>query len=218
MDKRIHLLLLDDHPVMIDGYEKALEVMDYLFFTQRCYTIDQAVSYIFASKEQNKPIDLAFIDIGLPASKNKRYVSGQDVAIQLKRVFPDVKIIIPTLYDSLERIRIIADTVNPDAILLKDEFTGWEIRSAVEKVMLGETYFTPRVQTMLSESSIAIDDLDLKILSCLAKQIRIKDMPDYIPLALRTIEERKSALMDKLAIDSRKNQDLLEVARKKGLI
>ena len=74
------------------------------------------------------------------------------------------------------------------------------------------------VEILLRKQDLELDVYDLKILSCLSRGVKIKDMPLYIPLSLRAIEDRKSMLMIKLEVPPRDNEKLIVIAKEKGLI
>lgn len=212
-----NILLVDDHPMTLEGYRNILNHMHEDFVISEAQGIDTAIHTI--QKQPNiLPFELAFIDIGLPKSKTTNITSGEGVALALKEKFPLVKIIVPTLYTQAERIHHILNTIEPDALLLKTEFNSKEIMLAIETVLKGQKYFSGRVNRILQSDDLGLDRWDLKILYCISKQIKMKDIPNHVPLTLRTIEERKSVLMDKLEVPPRNNALLVQVAKEKGLI
>ncbi|PTT76545.1 MULTISPECIES: response regulator transcription factor [unclassified Chryseobacterium] len=217
MKQQLHILLIDDHPMTIEGYKAILENMFEKPVISEAYTVEESLERI-RRQPDILPFDLAFVDINLPAARDAAIHSGEGVALQLKKKFPQTKIIVPTMFSQGERIRYIIKTVNPDALLLKNDFTSSEIKNAVESVLNGETYYSKGAKQALKADDLGLDRHDLGILYCLSKQIKVKDMPEHIPLSLRAIEERKSILMLKLDVPPRDNQLLVIKAREKGLL
>ncbi len=217
MSTPLHIFLLDDHPINLEGIQNALEVMDKEFVFKEATHLDIAIAMI---QQQPKllPFDIAFIDIGLPPSTNTDIHSGEGIAKIMKEKFPECKIIIQTQFFQAERVRHIIKTVNPEGLLLKTDFRGKHIRKAVEMVLQNEHYYSPGVLKAMRSHDFELDDIDLKILYCLSHNIKMKDMPEHIPLSLRAIEDRKSALMVKFEIPPRNNELLLQIAKEKGLI
>lgn len=217
MKQQYQVLLIDDHLITIDAYKSVLEMMSEEFIITEAQDIDSALTKM-KSQPQLLPFDIAFVDIHLPKSRTTNLESGEELALELRKKFPDIKIIIPTQHNQAERIRYIINSVGPDALLLKDEFRSSQISNAVHAVLNNELYFSPKVYSVLRMTDLQLDVYDLKILSCLARGVKIKDMPSYIPLSHRAIEDRKSNLMIKLDVPPRDNETLIAVAKEKGLI
>ncbi len=217
MKQQYHILLIEDHLITLEAYRAVLELMPQEFIITEAQSIDRALEKI---KEQpaQLPFDIAFVDIHFAGNQSQKMESGEELAAELKKRFPYIKIIIPTQYNQPERIRYIMDTVAPDALLLKEEFRSAHIIQAVETILGGGHYYSPKVESLLQNNPMDFDDYDLKILSCIARGVKIKDIENYVPLSLRAIEDRKSALMVKLDVPARNNEKLITIAREKGLI
>lgn len=217
MKQQYHILLVEDHLITLDAYKSVLELMPEDFVITEAQNIDTALE-----KVQRQPsllsFDIAFVDIHLPKSLTTSIESGEELALALKKRFPNIKIIIPTQYNQAQRIKHIVNTVAPDALLLKEEFRSSHISQAVYAVLNHEKYYSPMVEILLRKQDLELDVYDLKILSCLSRGVKIKDMPLYIPLSLRAIEDRKSMLMIKLEVPPRDNEKLIVIAKEKGLI
>ena len=217
MKQQYHILLVEDHLITLDAYKSVLELMPEDFVITEAQNIDTALE-----KAQRQPgllsFDIAFVDIHLPKSLTTPIESGEELALELKMRFSNIKIIIPTQYNQGQRIKHIVNTVAPDALLLKDEFRSSHISQAVYAVLNNEKYYSPMVEILLRKQDLELDVYDLKILSCLSRGVKIKDMPLYIPLSLRAIEDRKSMLMIKLEVPPRDNEKLIVIAKEKGLI
>lgn len=217
MKEHYHILLIEDHLITLEAYRGVLGLMPQEFIVTEARNIGEALKKI-EHQPQLLPFDIAFVDIHLPKSESTKMESGEELALELKKKFPKIKIIIPTQYNQPERIRYIMDTANPDALLLKEEFRSIHISKAVETVLSGGTYYSDKVEFLLQNNPIEFDDYDLKILSYMAKGAKIKDIPQYLHLSLRAVEDRKSILMIKLGVPPRNNEKLIAVAREKGLI
>lgn len=217
MKQQYQVLLIEDHLITLDAYKSVLEMMSEEFIITEAQNIDSALAKM-KSQPQLLPFDIAFVDIHLPKSTTTTIDSGEELAMELRKKFPAIKIIVPTQHNQAERIRYIINSVNPEALLLKDEFRSSHISSAVQAILNNELYFSPKVYSLLRMTDLKLDVYDLKILSCLARGVKIKDMPSYIPLSHRAIEDRKSNLMIKLDVPPRDNEKLIAVAKEKGLI
>ena len=217
MKNQYHILLIEDHLITLDAYKSVLELMPEDFIITEAQNINSALEKM-QKQPALVPFDIAFVDIHLPKSLTTKIDSGEELALELKKRFPNIKIIIPTQYNQAERIKHILNVVNPDALLIKEEFRSNQISQAVYAVLNNEHYYSPKVALLLRKEDMELDVYDLKILSCLSRGVKIKDMPLYIPLSLRAIEDRKSNLMIKFDIPARDNEKLIIIAKEKGLI
>lgn len=217
MKKPYRILLVEDSLFILEGYRALLDLMEEKFEITEAQNIDQAIEKI-ERQTQEMFFDLAFVDIQLPKSKRHKIESGEEIALLLKKKNPQIKIIVLTQYNQPARIRYIMDTVAPDGLLLKDEFRGKQVHEAVKSVLMDNQYFSSRVQMMMKKDNLDFDLYDLKILKCLEKGVKVKDIQKEIPLSQRAIEDRKSTIIIKLDIPSGDRVALIEVARELGLI
>lgn len=217
MKDKLRVLLIEDHLITLDAYRSILNVMPMNFVITEAQSIDLALEKI-QQQSLSLPFDIAFVDIHLPKGSSSLIESGEGLALELKKKFEQIKIIIPTQYNQSERIKHIVNRIHPDALLLKEEFRSIQISEAITAVLNNELYYTSSVIQLLNKETIELDNYDLKILRCLSRGVKVKDMPDYIPLSLRAIEDRKSLLMIKFGVPPRDNQQLIALATEKGLL
>ena len=95
----INILMVDDHPIIIEGYQNVLMATkkeDQTLLIDTANNCDMAVTMIQrAAKSQ--PYDVCFFDISLPGSSDGKYTSGEDLALLARQVLPHAKIVILTM-------------------------------------------------------------------------------------------------------------------------
>lgn len=226
MRHALNILIIDDHPLILDSYKRSFE---YCFkdtehleiiFTEAA-DCGRAVSIIQEFHKLKKIIDFVILDIRLPEDESKKYVSGEDIGALLKALFPKTKLIISTSIDSSYRIQNIIKTVNPDGFLIKGDLTPTELINAIRNVFQGDTYYSKTVITYLRKtvaSNILIDSIDRKLLYELSTGTRMKDLPEVLNLSKAAIEKRKRNLKVVFDIESTDDKELLEAAKKHGFI
>src|SRR5690606_19309943 len=99
MKKSLNLLLIDDHPFIINGYKNILnnlreENKINSYHTDEANCCDSALKFI-----EDKTYDLVFVDICIPASKDGLFQSGVDIGRLLLKKFPETKCIILTSHE-----------------------------------------------------------------------------------------------------------------------
>ena len=212
--------MIDDHPTIIEGYKKILsynkDLKLHILIAKDC---DQATRQINKAK-LNGGFDMFFIDIQLPASKDGTLTSGEDLALYAKEKFPDAKIVILTMIDSVDRLHNIIKTVPHDSILIKSDTTKKVLRLAFETVLKNKQYYSKTVKKLknrIIQNDYVLDENDMKILHHLSKGVKTKNLVDYIDLSLSAIEKRKKHI--KLVFDADGDDALLLLeAKKRGFL
>ena len=216
-----NILIVDDHPFIIEGYKNAITRYDpkgYDFFILQAQDCKSAYELLEDLKTPH--IDVAFLDISMPAYDEKEIFSGEDLVKLILTKIPTCKIILLTMYTELLKIKTIIRTINPCGLIIKNDLTFDELLFAFDKIMKGDRYYSQSVIKMLNQSphnSIEIDQFDKQILFHLSKGTETEEMPQYIPISLNAILRRKTNLKELLKIKSGDDLDLVKEAKNKGL-
>jgi DNA-binding NarL/FixJ family response regulator len=224
MTESIRILMIDDHPMIIEGYQNTLQftkkesqILD-IDIANNC---DEAVSFMDKSVKNNRPYQVLFVDISLPPSKDGLMNSGEDLAIYARKVLPKAKVIILTMFDESYRIHNIIKTINPEGFLIKSDLTSSELASAFQAVLHNPPFYSGTVNSHLrktNESDIIIDDKNRKILYLLSQGAKNKSLAAHLDISLSAIEKRKKQLKEIFLIDDGQDETLINEARKRGFI
>jgi len=224
MSETIRILMIDDHPMIIEGYQNTLQftkkesqILD-IDIANNC---DEAVSYMDKSIKTNRPYQVLFVDISLPPSKDGLMNSGEDLAIYARKILPKARVIILTMFDESYRIHNIIKTINPEGFLIKSDLTSSELASAFQAVLHNPPFYSGTVNSHLrktNESDIVIDDKNRKILYLLSQGAKNKSLAAHLDISLSAIEKRKKQLKEIFLIDDGQDETLINEARKKGFI
>ena len=221
--KHINILMVDDHPIIIEGYQNVLMATkddDQTLLIDTANNCDTAVAMIERSAK-GTAYDVCFFDISLPSSEDGRYTSGEDLALLAKRLLPDAKIIILTMFNESFRIHNIIKEINPDGFLIKSDLTSLELADAFQQILKYPPYYSSTVNNYVKKtisSEIYIDDVNRKILHLLSQGIKTKSLREYIPLSTSALEKRKKQLKLLFSVQDGKDETLLEEARNKGYL
>jgi DNA-binding NarL/FixJ family response regulator len=217
-----NILIVDDHPFIIQGYKNAITRYNPNQFE---FTISEAKDcesgYNIITNPETKPFDIAFLDISMPSYDEKGMFSGEDLAKLLKDFMPNCKVILLTMYTELLKIRTIIDSINPLGLVIKNDLTFDELLFGFDKVINNQTYYSQSIQKMLDQSQqevIEIDLFDKQILFHISKGTRPSELVQYIPISLEAIEKRKLLLKEKLEIKDGSDIELVKEAKKRGLL
>jgi DNA-binding NarL/FixJ family response regulator len=189
----------------------------YQFSIFEANTIDKALLEL--SKKTN--FNLIFLDIKLPKSKDNKFLSGEDLGLEIRRVSPKSKIIVATTYNDNYRLNNILKSVNPDGFIIKNDITPNELVSAVEIVLDKPPYYSKTVLQLLRKqfaNNFNLDKIDRQILFELSKGTKMVDLPNKIPMSIGGIERRKRQLKEVFGIIKEEDKILVQMAKEKGFI
>ncbi|TBN15844.1 response regulator transcription factor [Hyunsoonleella pacifica] len=216
--------MIDDHPIIIEGYQNTLQ------FTKKEHqqldidianNCDEALVYINKSVDNNLPYDLLFVDISLPPSSDGRMNSGEDLAEYVRKVLPNAKIIILTMFNESFRIHNIIKNIDPEGFLIKSDLTSSELASAFQAVLNNPPFYSGTVNSFIRKSitsDIVIDDKNRKILYLLSQGVKTKNLASHLDISLSAVEKRKKQLKELFDIEDGQDESLLKAARSKGFI
>jgi DNA-binding NarL/FixJ family response regulator len=209
--RRLRVLLADDHEILVDGLRSVLEPHYEVVGT----ALDGRALLEAAAKLLP---DIIVLDIGMPG------LNGLDAARQLKRTMPKVKLIFLTVnkdpYIVGEAFRVGAS-----AFLLKQS-AALELTDAIQQVVKGGSYVTPRVSEGLTniflrspedrENAPQPTPRQREVIQLLAEGRSMKAVADVLHITPRTVAEHKYNVMELLQLKS--NSDLIQYAIKHGII
>ncbi|ALJ05948.1 transcriptional regulator [Pseudalgibacter alginicilyticus] len=224
MAETIKILMIDDHPMIIEGYQNTL------LFTKKenqnliidiANNCDEAVYYIDKSVEKEYPYDVLFVDISLPPSKDGTMASGEDLAEYARKNLPNTKIIILTMFNESFRIHNIIKTIDPEGFLIKSDLTSSELASAFQAVLNNPPFYSGTVNSHIRKSivsDIVIDEKNRKILHLLSQGVKTKNLAPHVDISLSAVEKRKKQLKEIFMIQDGQDETLIKAAKEKGFI
>lgn len=219
---QVTIFMVDDHLTQIEGYKAVLQ------YNKSGYQIDtiarqnckDAYDFISNSPEAEK-IDIAFLDLNLPAYEEMKIFSGEDLALFIKSKYPDIKIVILTSHTEAFRLYNILKTIQPTGLLVKSDFSSEELINAFDVIVNNGFYYTETVERskkeLISRESY-LDSYNRKIIELLSQGIKTKNIPEYINLSQSTIEKRKMQIKNYFCIEKGGDEDIVREARKLGFI
>jgi DNA-binding NarL/FixJ family response regulator len=224
MSKNLNILIVDDHPMTVNGYINVLSEEEFegydLNFTK---ALDCEEAYnLIVSRNNGKSFDIAYLDLSLPPYAEKNMFSGLDLGVLLRKTIPDCVIIILTMHSEASLVDRLIKEINPQGILCKSDIDIDEFLNAFKIIFSGDTYLSNKIVKSLKEKvfeNYKLDNYDRQILMRLSEGIQTKNIPNYVPLSLTAIEKRK-AQMKNLLLQGKAGDDdeLIEAIKKMGIL
>lgn len=197
--KKIRLLLVDDHPIVLDG------IKTHLAEQKEFEVVGEATNGQEALRKAKLVLpDVVLMDITMP------HMNGLEATAQLRKQLPESKVLILTMHESREYIAQIM-RLGARGYLLKD-CSPTELVHAIKTVHLGEVYFSPSISRVLVQGIVdgrrpgdipappALTDRECEVLSLIAEGLLNKQIADRLGIGVRTIETHRERIMRKLDI------------------
>lgn len=219
MKEELKFLIIDDHPMIIDGYQKAIHSQNQftpnILSAKNC---DEAITQLNRSKNKGL-FDFVLIDIQIPASSDKKFTSGEDIALFIGDHFQQAKIIILTMIDKATRIENMIKTIPHNSILIKSDVNKSILIEAISNIKEGELFYSKSVSKIAKrviQENVYLDEKDVKIIYHLSRGVKTNQIPLHVSLSLSAIEKRKREI--KLFFDVNNDEELLIEAKKRGFL
>jgi len=221
MIKDLNILIVDDHPMTVNGYINVLSEENFegyrLSFTK---ALDCEEAYNLITDENNY-FDIAYLDLSLPAYPEEKIFSGLDLGLLIRKIMPRAIVIILTMHSEATLVDRLIKEINPQGIICKSDIDIDEFVNAFKIIYAGETYFSHKILKSLKDrvlDNFNFDHYDKQILMRLSEGIATKNIPSYVPLSLSAIEKRKAHLKNAILQGKGDDHDLIEAIKKLGIL
>ena len=213
---KIRVILAEDHTIVRQGLRSLLEQSDDIEVIAEAEDGREAVS----KTEQLKP-DIVLMDISMPI------LNGIEATRQIKKKFPDIKVLILTMHTTEEYISQILHAGASGYLVKKS--AHHELLSAIKAIQKGHSYLSPLVSKKVVDEYLQKTKDDIKqdryeklttrereVLQLIAEGKANKEIADLLFLSIKTVETHKAHLMEKLNLHT--TTDLIKYAIQKGII
>ena len=213
MDTKV--LLADDHAILRDGLRMVLEAQQGITVVGEAEDGRQALEMV----ERLHP-DVVVMDIAMPN------MNGLEAARQIKRRWPDVRIVILTMHENQQYLTQIVKVGASGAVLKRS--AGTELVSAIKAAARGESYFSPSIAGMLLEDYRArltqeapeetevLTEREREVLQLIAEGKTNQEIAEILTLSIKTVQTHRAHILEKLDVHDR--TDLVKYAIRQGMI
>lgn len=206
---RINVLLTDDHQLIIDGLKSLLKNQEDINVSGEANNGREALRILSLL-----PINVVLMDIDMPV------MNGIDTLKEVKKQYPDVKIIILSMHNEAGMIKSLID-LGANGYLLKS-CSQDEVLNAIRKVVAGQSCFSSDVTMALLSSAHPAQKTEMltgretEILRMIAAGFSNKETGEKLFISHRTVDTHRTNLMKKLGVSN--IAGLISYAIKNGII
>jgi DNA-binding NarL/FixJ family response regulator len=202
-------LIADDHAIFAQVLRGYLE---------KTYTVVGVVSdgSAMVSEALRLQPDVIVVDVGMPL------LNGLDAAWRIRKQAPNIKFIFLTMRDD-PNLAAAALELGPIGFVLKHS-TGSELLNAVDSVLRGKSYLTPKLRAedwvatkaRVRQFSKELTQRQRDIVQLYAEGLHMNEIAVLLNLSTKTVEFHKHRIMK--VFNLRSNADLVLFAVKQGLV
>lgn len=194
----INIVLADDHSIVRSGLRKLVEQLENVNVLAECANGLEVIDFI----KTNQDVDLIISDLNMPG------MNGLELTAALEHAYPEIKLIILSMYDDLNRVSA-AFTAGASAYLLKSAEIE-ELEFAIKIVKKDRKYIGTELiekliavqinnfhQEEISEDLSQYSERELQVLQLISEGLTNAEISDKIFLSKRTIEGHRQSLLQK---------------------
>jgi DNA-binding NarL/FixJ family response regulator len=218
------VLVVEDFDVINSGIKTALDEMHIKEVDYRSYC-DEAFFKIKNAFQSEKPYDLIISDLSFENDGTpQKLKSGEELIEKIRKVFPDLKIIVFSVEDKPYRIQHLYKNLKIQGYVWKNRNGLKELKKAIQSVFKAEDfYISPDLNSSIHpRKAIEISDYDIFLITSLSKgllqeaiseKLKIKGI---IPSSVSAVEKRLKLLKDHF--NANNPAHLVAIAKDFGLI
>ncbi len=205
MNKKIRVLIADDHAVVREGTRQILDQEPDIEVVAEAGDGDEAVRLTASSKP-----DVAIMDISMPK------MDGIEATKRIKALYPQVTVLILSAYDDSQFVFSLLEA-GAAGYLLKS-IRGHELVEAVRSVYAGESVLHPAIARKVlnrfvpgtagpaaqpTKPAEPLSDREMEVLKMATRGLSNQDIANELCLSLRTVQAHLGHIFNKLQVGSR---------------
>jgi DNA-binding NarL/FixJ family response regulator len=194
MDNELRIVIADDHQMFIDGVKALLSKEKNLNFVHEALNGEDALSYIRKNK-----VDLLITDISMPG------MSGTELTKRIKQEFPQIKVLVLTMFSDPAIINEILQS-EAEGYILKN--TGkQELLSAISKLMDEGTYYSNEVMNLMLKQNRKkliepntkeqLTERETEILKLVCEEYTTAGIAEKLFISPRTVDTHRKNILEK---------------------
>ncbi len=207
MDK-IRVLVVDDHPMVLEGMQAMLAQIDFLSVTGLARNAYEAIELI---RSQNP--DIVITDISMPE------ISGIELTARIRKEYPAIRVIAMSTFNERS---LISQMIQQGAsgYLLKSA-SREEIEEAILTVNANKLYMSlnlalnEKEQSEISKSPV-LTSREKDVLSLIAEGLTNPQIAEKLFISTYTVDSHRKNLLTKFNVNN--TAGLIKLAAKYGLV
>ncbi|WP_299246263.1 response regulator transcription factor [uncultured Aquimarina sp.] len=198
--KKIRVLIADDHQMVIDGLKSLIKTEKDIEVVAEAINGNQVISWLLDIE-----VEIVVLDIEMPG------MNGVETTKKIKELYPEVKILILTMYNEIEFIKNVI-SIGAQGYILKNRGQE-ELVKAIKIISSGDEYFGDSVtKTLISEIKrkdkldqfVKLTKREIDVLKLIANSKTTPQIAEELFIAPSTVETHRRHLIEKTGVPNSK--------------
>lgn len=213
--EKIKVLLADDHELILDGLRLILEQQENIEIVGEVYDGDEVLTMLKKLPE----LDLVILDINMPKK------DGIEVTKQIKATYPEVKVLVLSMYNRKEFVKNLVEA-GTDGYILKNAGKS-ELLKAVTSLAHGEPYYgaevTKTIMKAYQKSKVFDNPMDVNlsarekdVVKLIANECTTQEIAEKLFISPYTVDTHRKNIFSKL--DVKNTAGIVKYALQTGII
>jgi len=224
--KTIKVLFVEDQEYLINNYITAFSLVKKYEGTAE-YVITHVntafeAQALLENSRVTSPFNLVILDIGVSLLDKESSPSKEDIGLQLRKEFPNTKLIISTLFKDYIKVCQLEDKFDPDGIILSRAIEDLsEVAFVIYKVLHCPRNAKNRKLAILGHKvtkPYLLTKFDRQTLFYLNEGLTLKELAVEVSTSEVELNNSLENLFGAFYIESRSIRDLLLVAKSMGFV
>jgi len=218
------VLVAEDMDFINSGIASELQKLEIpeIDFVQYC---DEALLKLKRAHMDGVPFDLLISDLSFDEDHREQTITSGDALIEeVRKLFPDLKIIVFSVEDKAYRIQTLYNDHQIDGYVWKGRDGLRELKQAISKIFNSNSfYISPKVASAISNhQAIEIEDYDIFLIECLSNGYLQEEISEKLkkikwsPTSISAIEKRLKFLKEHF--NASNPAHLVAIAKDLGLV
>ncbi len=198
----IRIIIVDDHLVIREGLKRLLEIDSEMEVIAEAANGMECLDLM-----EIMPPDVVLIDLKMPG------INGLETTRVIRRNYPQVKVIVLTMYDDEELVRK-AIHVGAQGYLLKNAKRE-DLIAAIRHAVQGRSYLDPAITSIVldqlkqgqqqipSDEPTLLTRRELEVLQAIVKGLTDREAADRMSISEHTVRSHTKSIFRKLRVRSK---------------
>jgi two-component system, NarL family, nitrate/nitrite response regulator NarL len=206
--EKIQVLIVDDHPMVLEGLKSLLSGISYLQIAGIATNAFEAIDTI-----KNTAVEVAIVDINLPD------INGIELTKKIKTEYPAIKVLAMSTFKERSYISQMIQS-GASGYLVKSA-SKEEIEEAIMAAYEGKLYLSMDINTVEVNAQIntalpSISTREKEVLSLIAEGLTNHQIATQLFISLHTVESHRKNLLIKF--EANNTATLIKMAVKYNLV
>ncbi len=194
------ILIVDDHPLLLEGLEKLIELEEELRVCGKAGSVKEALALV-----ESGPPDLVLTDLTLPGR------NGMELVKDLKVTRPDLPVLVMSMHDEMIYAERVLKAGGRGYIM--KEAPSAQLLEAIRKVLAGEVFASQAVMDHFLNGLSAgkdrakarfplerLSDREMEVFELIGRGIGNSDMAGRLVISPRTVDAHRVNIRKKLGL------------------